>query len=66
VPRARNERKLQEQWARESDPEAWALPNSREKDLRRLTARNRAMTKIIETREQTEEPTTCRSPATKA
>jgi hypothetical protein len=50
VPKARNERKLQEQWARESDPEAWAPPLSREKDARRLAARDRAMRKIIETR----------------
>lgn len=51
MPKARNERKLKEQWAREIDPEAFTLPNSYEKGVRRVAARDRAMDKIIATRD---------------
>lgn len=50
MPKERNEIKLQEEWAREIDPEAFRLPNSHEKALRRVAARDRAMDKIVATR----------------
>ena len=47
----RNERKLKEQWAREIDPGAWELPNNYEKGKRRVAAYDKAMVRLVETRD---------------